>query len=193
MIWVGTYFQVGLEAIIPVNRESGTGIGFLGQLHLYLDDMFPDTFGKPLLGGTPATAKALLKESTMRSSFLLPSHCSRRSCPRPHAPTHFWTTQAHWSAARSQRAPHEVALSFTQKLEPAFSSRTSDGSKGARVGGKAQISGNTMRVGIKGAGPGATGALACALGRHPQDARKLHLHGRRPMMSAGGHGAEGMA
>jgi hypothetical protein len=25
-------FQVGLEAIIPVNRESGTGIGVLAQL-----------------------------------------------------------------------------------------------------------------------------------------------------------------
>src|SRR5581483_10878532 len=39
VIWVGSYFQVGLEATIPVTRESGTGIGFLGQLHFYLDDM----------------------------------------------------------------------------------------------------------------------------------------------------------
>jgi hypothetical protein len=59
VIWAGSYFQVGLEAMIPVTRESGTGIGVLGQLHFYLDDMFPETFGKPLLGGTPATAKAL--------------------------------------------------------------------------------------------------------------------------------------
>ena len=43
VIWVGSYFQVGVEAMIPVNRDSGTGIGFLGQLHLYLDDMFPET------------------------------------------------------------------------------------------------------------------------------------------------------
>jgi hypothetical protein len=53
VIWVGTYFQVGLEAPIPVNRESGHGVGILGQLHLYLDDMFPKTIGQPLLG--PAT------------------------------------------------------------------------------------------------------------------------------------------
>jgi hypothetical protein len=27
VIWVGSYFQVGFEAIIPVNRDSGTGVG----------------------------------------------------------------------------------------------------------------------------------------------------------------------
>lgn len=51
VIWVGSYFQVGLEAMIPVNRASGTGVGALGQLHLYLDDMFPKTVGQPLIGG----------------------------------------------------------------------------------------------------------------------------------------------
>jgi hypothetical protein len=34
VIWVGGYFQVGLEAVIPINRESGSGVGVLGQLHL---------------------------------------------------------------------------------------------------------------------------------------------------------------
>src|SRR5271154_6415241 len=52
-------------------------------------------------------------------------------------------------------APHEVALTFTQNLESAFSSvEVMDGS-GARVDqGNAQISGNTMRIGLKTAGPG---------------------------------------
>jgi hypothetical protein len=50
VIWVGSYFQVGLEAQVPVNRESGHGIGVIGQLHLYLDDMFPNTLGQPLIG-----------------------------------------------------------------------------------------------------------------------------------------------
>ncbi len=50
VIWVGSYFQVGLEAPIPVNGQSGHGIGVLGQLHLYLDDMFPQTIGQPLIG-----------------------------------------------------------------------------------------------------------------------------------------------
>ena len=41
VICVGSFFQVGLEAIIPVDRASGSGVGVLGQLHLYLDDIFP--------------------------------------------------------------------------------------------------------------------------------------------------------
>ena len=52
VIWVGSYFQVGAEAVFPVNHASGTGVGFLGQLHLYLDDIFPTTIGRPLLGGS---------------------------------------------------------------------------------------------------------------------------------------------
>jgi hypothetical protein len=59
VIWVGTYFQVGLEAVIPVNAESGTGVGFLGQLHLYLDDMFPKTFGQPLIGFSSTAPRQL--------------------------------------------------------------------------------------------------------------------------------------
>jgi hypothetical protein len=50
VIWVGSYFQVGVEAIVPINRASGTGVGVLAQVHLYLDDMFPTTIGKPLFG-----------------------------------------------------------------------------------------------------------------------------------------------
>jgi copper resistance protein C len=47
-------------------------------------------------------------------------------------------------------APHEVALTFTQKLEPAFSSVQVTDASGARVDqGKAQISGETMRIGLK--------------------------------------------
>jgi hypothetical protein len=51
VIWVGAYYQVGLEAIIPINKESGSGVGVIGQLHFYLDDMFPATMGQPLIGG----------------------------------------------------------------------------------------------------------------------------------------------
>jgi hypothetical protein len=50
VIWVGNYFQVGIEAIIPINRDSGSGVGVVAQLHLYLDDIFPTTIGQPLIG-----------------------------------------------------------------------------------------------------------------------------------------------
>jgi hypothetical protein len=60
LIYVGSAFQIGLEAMIPVNRASGTGLGVLGQLHVYLDDMFPTTIGRPLLGGSATTASRKL-------------------------------------------------------------------------------------------------------------------------------------
>ncbi len=52
-------------------------------------------------------------------------------------------------------APHEVALTFTQDLEPAFSTVEVVDASGARVDeGKAQVSANTMRIGLKALGPG---------------------------------------
>jgi hypothetical protein len=44
---------------VPVNAQSGHGIGVIGQLHLYLDDIFPRTIGQPLIG--PSTPTQQLK------------------------------------------------------------------------------------------------------------------------------------
>ena len=47
-------------------------------------------------------------------------------------------------------APREVSLTFTQNLEAGFSSVQVTDGNGARVDqGKPQVSGNTMRVGLK--------------------------------------------
>jgi copper resistance protein C len=52
-------------------------------------------------------------------------------------------------------APHEVTLSFTQSLEPSFSTVEVTDANGARVDqGKASISGSTMRIGLKSLSPG---------------------------------------
>jgi|SRR6185437_7164448 methionine-rich copper-binding protein CopC len=52
-------------------------------------------------------------------------------------------------------APRQVSLSFTQSLEPSFSSVQVTDSKGARVDvGKAQVSGSTMTIGLKALSPG---------------------------------------
>ncbi|MGH7115972.1 MAG: hypothetical protein ACREE9_15965, partial [Stellaceae bacterium] len=48
IIWAGQYFQVGAEMIIPTNSLSGHGIGGIVQLHFYLDDLFPNSIGKPI-------------------------------------------------------------------------------------------------------------------------------------------------
>lgn len=51
VIWTGKYFQVGVEALIPVNRQSGSNVGAIAQLHFYLDDIFPNSIGRPIFGG----------------------------------------------------------------------------------------------------------------------------------------------
>lgn len=44
-------FQIGAEAVIPINSESGSGVGAIVQVQIYLDDIFPKLFGHPLFGG----------------------------------------------------------------------------------------------------------------------------------------------
>ncbi len=53
LIWSGQFMQIGLEAIVPVNERSGDGVGAVGQLHFYLDDIFPASLGRPVFGGGP--------------------------------------------------------------------------------------------------------------------------------------------
>ncbi len=50
VIWVGNTFQVGIEALIPINRQSGTNVGVIAQLHFYLDDIDPRGIGRPIFG-----------------------------------------------------------------------------------------------------------------------------------------------
>ncbi|MEA2840797.1 MAG: hypothetical protein QOF41_2127 [Methylobacteriaceae bacterium] len=49
IIYVTDKFQIGAEAVIPINRASGKGIGWVAQLHFYLDDIFPTTYGRPII------------------------------------------------------------------------------------------------------------------------------------------------
>jgi copper resistance protein C len=54
-----------------------------------------------------------------------------------------------------QTAPHEVVLTFTQNLEPSFSTVEVTDANGGRVDqGKASVSGNTMRIALKSIGAG---------------------------------------
>lgn len=50
VIWVGNKFQFGIEALIPINRQSGTNVGVIAQLHFFLDDIDPRGIGKPIFG-----------------------------------------------------------------------------------------------------------------------------------------------
>jgi hypothetical protein len=50
VIYAGDTWQFALEAILPINSASGSGVGVVGELHFYLDDIFPNTLGKPIFG-----------------------------------------------------------------------------------------------------------------------------------------------
>jgi len=50
LFWSGQFLQLGAEAVLPVNKASGHGVGFIAQLHFYIDDLFPHSLGKPIFG-----------------------------------------------------------------------------------------------------------------------------------------------
>jgi hypothetical protein len=51
LIWSGQHMQFAAEAVLPVNKQSGHDIGFIAQLHFYIDDIFPHSLGRPIFGG----------------------------------------------------------------------------------------------------------------------------------------------
>jgi len=51
VLWETKWAQFGVEAIIPVNKASGTHVGAVFQIWLFLDDLDPKHFGHPIFGG----------------------------------------------------------------------------------------------------------------------------------------------
>jgi len=47
--YVADTWQVAVEAIVPLNSEGGRAVGARAHLFLFLDDLIPALFGKPLL------------------------------------------------------------------------------------------------------------------------------------------------
>jgi len=41
-------YAVSVEALIPGNRQTGRNVGFIAQFHLYFDDIFPKSLGRPI-------------------------------------------------------------------------------------------------------------------------------------------------
>ena len=48
LLYIADKYQLGVEAIIPINRASGDRVGVIGNLHLFLEDIFPNSLGRPL-------------------------------------------------------------------------------------------------------------------------------------------------
>jgi hypothetical protein len=49
VIYLRSWYQVGLEALVPLNKAAGTNVGFIVQFHVFLDDLYPRGIGAPLV------------------------------------------------------------------------------------------------------------------------------------------------
>jgi hypothetical protein len=57
LYYIGQYFEIGVMAQFPINQASGKHVGAVAVLDFFLDDIFPDTLGKPLFGPAQARPK----------------------------------------------------------------------------------------------------------------------------------------
>jgi hypothetical protein len=48
VIYMGDTFQVGVEALVPANAAAGPHVGAIVQVHFFLDDIFPNSIGRPI-------------------------------------------------------------------------------------------------------------------------------------------------
>ena len=48
VIYMADWGEVGVEALIPLNKATGTTVGAVGLVHFFFDDLFPNSLGKPL-------------------------------------------------------------------------------------------------------------------------------------------------
>jgi hypothetical protein len=46
--WIGKYTELGIAAEIPTNTRSGAGTGVFALFHLFIDDLFPKSIGRPI-------------------------------------------------------------------------------------------------------------------------------------------------
>jgi hypothetical protein len=47
--YTATTYAVGVEALVPGNSATGSHLGVIAQFHLYFDDLFPNSLGKPIV------------------------------------------------------------------------------------------------------------------------------------------------
>jgi hypothetical protein len=48
LIYTGEGWQFGIEAMIPMTRATGKGVGVTAQFHVWLDYFFADSIGRPV-------------------------------------------------------------------------------------------------------------------------------------------------
>ena len=50
VLWETPVCELGAEAVIPVNGQTGSNVGFVFQCWVFIDDIFPKVFGQPIFG-----------------------------------------------------------------------------------------------------------------------------------------------
>jgi hypothetical protein len=50
VLWAGRTMQIGVEAILPINSSTPVRRGWIAQIHFFMDDLFPRSFGRPITG-----------------------------------------------------------------------------------------------------------------------------------------------
>jgi hypothetical protein len=56
LYYVAHDYQLGIYGAFPINRGSGKHPGVFANVDFYLDDLFPNTLGKPIFGGPESSA-----------------------------------------------------------------------------------------------------------------------------------------
>jgi hypothetical protein len=57
VLYESKYFQLGAEAVIPINGHTGHNVGFIVSAYIFIDDLLPKLFGHPLFGGHESVAE----------------------------------------------------------------------------------------------------------------------------------------
>jgi len=160
VIWTGRYYQVGIEALIPINRPKRDQCGrhravaSLPRRHLPLD--YRPAF---VWQHYHRFREADVRQLTMRHYFIVVVALSIFSLQATPALAHAMLDHANPRVGSSQpTGPREVTLWFTQSLEPAFSTIEVRSESGAVMSsGKAQVDRadrTQLRVSLKPLPPG---------------------------------------
>ena len=48
VIYMAQWGELGIEALIPANRAAGTNVGVAALCHIFFDDLYPNSIGKPI-------------------------------------------------------------------------------------------------------------------------------------------------
>ena len=48
VIYLAQWGEIGVEALVPLNKTTGTNVGAVGLVHFFFDDLFPTSIGRPI-------------------------------------------------------------------------------------------------------------------------------------------------